>query len=143
MRQHSVKSDEYSTSLNFGENDAEIIENIFYSEWSQRYALQNAISVTLYGHEKRFAGQLIEIQWPSTIDTDTNSGSFKGFNLSYKGAYLIKSITHSFVGERAQQESYLQKAVLIKNGYSEPQENLLYNATNIKRNAVSGALGGN
>lgn len=126
-------SDPYSTAMNLGEKDIETIDNIFFTEWSQRYVLQNLINVTLYGHEKRFAGQLIEIQWPSSIEV---GGSFLGFNLSYKGTYLIKSITHSFVGDRRQQETYLQKAVLIKNAYSEVDDDLLYGSSKVK-NRVS------
>jgi len=133
-------SDVYSTAMNLGEKDEKTINNIFYSEWSQRYVLQNVMNVTLYGNEKRFAGQLIEIQWPSSVDIG-ESGKFKGFNLSYKGTYLVKSITHSFVGSQSQQEPYLQKAVLIKNGYSEPDVDTLYDSVKVKKTVGSQSIG--
>jgi len=128
-------SDTFSTSINIGE-DEETIKNVFYSEWSQRYVMQNVIKATVYGHEKRFAGQLIEIQWPSSVETGSDNSSFQGFNLSYKGTYLIKSVTHSFIGSQSQQEPYLQKIVLIKNGYSEVDTSNLYDSNNVK-NTIS------
>lgn len=130
-------SDTFSKQINYGESESDVIDNIFYSGWSRRYVLQNTVNLVLYGHEKRFAGQQIDIEWPSSVES---TSSFSGFNKSWKGGYMIKSITHSFIGSQVQKEAYLQKVVLIKNAYTDPEEDILYKSSKIKTSNTSNTI---
>ena len=82
------------------------------------------------GHEKRYAGGLIEVNFPPRVSK--NSGATANLNLS--GKYLIKTITHYF--NPSDSMGYRQKMVLIKNGYDGPTINALLPAT--KKNIIAG-----
>lgn len=107
------------------ENNLQIMQNIFYSEWIKRYNTQQQMSIVVRGHEKRYAGALIEINWESFIKE-------LKFNLNHQGGWLIRSITHHFSNKTP---SYKQKLVLIKNGYENPNNNRLVSST--KNNLLS------
>ena len=92
-----------------GESDEDILKNVVYSEWVKRYSLQQIVSIVVMGNESRYAGQQIEIQWPSIKKIN--------YNKMLKGKYLVKSITHMFVG--GGNLGYMQKMLLIKNAYSD------------------------
>jgi hypothetical protein len=95
-------------TTNTGETEKQIIDNLFYSDWIKQYCLQQLVTITIKGHNERYAGGMIEIDWPST-----NTDSKQDKNML--GKYLIKSITHNFSPKSKPQ--YMQKMVLIKNGY--------------------------
>jgi hypothetical protein len=95
--------------INTGEEDEGMIENIFFNEWTKRYNLQQTVSIIVKGHEGRYAGGMIEIQWPSQYKDQK-------FNKNHEGKYLIKSITHHFSNSVPY---YKQKLTLIKNGYND------------------------
>lgn len=81
--------------------------NIAYNDWVKRYNMQFIVNFIVEGDEKRFAGQQIEVEWKSP--------SLNSFNDLLKGKYLIKSVTHEFVGRK--NIPYKQRLVLIKNAY--------------------------
>jgi hypothetical protein len=96
------------TTTNTGETNPRIIDNLFYDNWIRQYCLQQLVTITVKGHIERYAGGMIEIDWPST-----NTDSKQDKNML--GKYLIKSITHNF--SPSSKPQYIQKIVLIKNGY--------------------------
>ena len=120
----------YKPHLNINEDDEEILKNIYYSDWVKRYCLQQTIQCTLEGHSDRYAGGMIEIKWPSAdddIQVDPNM----------VGLFLVKSITHQWTP--LSKPVYLQKMVLIKNGYHESDPGLFPAA---KVNDASVPMGG-
>ena len=91
------------------ESDQTFLDNIYNSEFNKKYSLQQTISVIVRGDEKRAAGDIIEIEWLSTSPDEI-------VNKLMIGKYLIKSITHQF---SRNQMPWIQKLVLIKNGYQD------------------------
>ena len=108
-----------------GENTETILDNLYFSNWIKQYCLQQTIDIIVKGHNKRYAGGMIEIIWPSGNKDSTN-------NKNMMGKYLIKSITHMFTTQEAEQ--YLQKIILIKNGYQDTDSNYLVEIDTSKRN---------
>lgn len=104
-----------------GESDINTLQNIAYSEWVRRYSIQQIVSIVIRGNENNYAGQQIEIKWSSVIK--------KSYNKMMKGKYLVKSITHMFVG--GGNMGYTQRMLLIKNAYSDADIMSLLNATKI------------
>ena len=121
-------NDSYSSNIMPGDSSYDIIENISYNDWAKRYNMQFIVNIIVEGHEKRYAGQQIEIKWPSG---EKALGNQVAFNELLKGKYLIKSITHSF--DPGHSFYYRQRIVLIKNAYSNVKSRILYDAdiTNI------------
>lgn len=105
---------------NLNESDPKIIDNYYYNSWIKKYNLQQCLSFTVKGHEKRYCGGLISIFWPST-------NSQENYNKNLHGKYLIKSITHSFNPHSS--IHYKQKLVCIKNGYEESNLSELVSAS--------------
>jgi len=101
------------------ESDIPTIENMMYHDWLRRYNIQQTLSVIVQGWEKRFAGKMIEVNWPSSEKTNPTG------NENVKGPYLIKSITHNF-GTRS---GYIQRMVLLKNAYYKSKNISLIDAT--------------
>ena len=106
--------------INYGETNTELIDNITKSSWIKQYNKQQMISIICRGNEERYAGGMIHINWPSDNDDEI-------YNKGRSGKYLIKSITHSFNGNRP--NHYSQNIVLIKNGYEEIDMKLLEKST--------------
>jgi hypothetical protein len=101
-----------------GESEVSHIDNQYYSDFIRRYTKQLTFIITVRGHERRHAGQLTQVKWPS--------GDQRGFfNKNLEGKYMIKSITHSF-GPHA--PVYKQKIVLIKTAYDQCDDRTLYPA---------------
>jgi len=96
----------------------ESLFNIAYNDWVKRYNLQFIVNFIVEGDERRFAGQQIEVEWKSP--------SLNDFNDQLKGKYLIKSITHEFVGNG--NVPYKQRLVLIKNAYHDSKCTYLVDA---------------
>jgi len=101
-------SNEYGAFDIYAENDEEIIKNIAYSEWLQRYSRQQSLMVIVAGSVKRYAGMQIEMRWPSSSKDEI-------FDSNLRGRYLIKSVTHMFKFDS--NIPYRQKLILLKNGY--------------------------
>jgi hypothetical protein len=91
------------------------------NKWNKLYDKQQTLEIVVRGHENRYCGGMIEIEWPSKEETKNI------YNKSLSGFYLIKSITHHFSG--ASTPSYLQKMTLIKNGYEESDSRILHSST--------------
>lgn len=104
-----------------GESERNIIDNIFNDFWIKKYSMQQSLSITVWGHEKRKPGELIEIFWPSKwVDEHYNKG--------LHGKFLIKSITHSFNSKTT--PFYIQKLILLKNGLEENSSKDILDAVN-------------
>jgi hypothetical protein len=104
-----------------GDSDAALLENMNYGEFIKRYSKQQCLIINVTGFEKRYAGGMIEIIWPSSL------GREGIYNKNLEGKYLIKSVVHSFVTDR--RPVYVQKMILIKNAYSDSENRILLNAT--------------
>lgn len=92
-----------------GASDNQMVKNVGINDLVKRYCLQNLVNGIVSGHEKRFAGMLLTIDWPTTFTDE------KERHKLYDGVYLVKSITHKFGG--ASNIPYTQRLVMIKNGY--------------------------
>ena len=101
---------EAGTTTNTGETNSKIMDNMYYDNWIKQYCLQQIVTITVKGHNERYAGGMIVIDWPSN-----NTDSVSDKNMS--GKYLIKSITHNFTPQSNPQ--YVQRMALIKNGYDD------------------------
>lgn len=112
-----------SSNVMVGDSSDDLINNIAYNDWAKRYNMQFILNIIVEGHEKRFAGQQIEIQWPAWA---RNLGNQVQFNDLLKGKYLIKSVTHSF--NPGSTYPYKQRLVLIKNAYTNINSKILYDA---------------
>jgi hypothetical protein len=103
-------------------SDESMIDNLWYSRWIKQYCLQQTVSITVGGNEKRHAGGMIKIEWGST---DRVKGII---NKEMDGKYLVKSVTHYF--NKAVQPFYSQKLVCIKNGYKDSDSESLTKSVN-------------
>jgi len=103
-------SDTETVNILSGDSDTTTLGNIAYDGWSKRYNLQQVVNLVVRGREDRYAGQQIEVHWPSTARVQK-------FNKLLKGKYLVKSITHMFSG--GSNMIYRQRMVLLKNAYSD------------------------
>lgn len=101
-------SDPTSFIMVAGEDNEDSLANYAYAEWIKRYSMQQVVNIIVQGSEHRFAGQMIQIEWPSRLKE-------QGFNESLQGKYLIKSVTHTFGSGK--EYPYTQRLVLLKNGY--------------------------
>lgn len=104
-------SDSKTNFINEVEDSSDKLNTMFNNEWIKLYNAQHTISVSVRGHEERYCGAMIEIQWPSAETANSK------FNKQLSGNYLIKSITHYFNAHN--KPAYIQKMVLIKNGYEQ------------------------
>lgn len=92
-----------------------IMKNLYFGDWIKRYCLQQTVSINVEGHCDRYCGGLIEILWPTSVEDEL-------FDKNMNGLFLVKSITHYF--SPLQKPVYVQKMVLIKNGYNDSDGNL-------------------
>lgn len=111
-------------------NSKNEIDNLYQNAWNKRYDAQHCLSMIVRGHEGRYPGGLIKVDWKS-IDEEEQK-----YNQHLDGIYLIKSITHVFSGYN--NVPYKQRMVCIKNGYYESDIDL-FSASKIPRliNSVS------
>ncbi len=114
-----------SSNIMMGDSSDDLLDNIAYNDWAKRYNMQLVLNLIVEGNEKRFAGQQVEIQWPSWA---RNLGNEVQYNDLFKGKYLIKSVTHSF--DPGGTYYYKQRLVLIKNAYTNIDSKILYKAIN-------------
>jgi len=125
-----VDISERDSNINItSEINTNILDNMFYHEWLRRYSVQQTLSIIVKGWEKRFAGKMIELNWPSSERTN------KAGNENVKGPYLIKSITHNF----GTKQGYTQRIVLLKNAYYRSRNDSLIDAT-IKNTGIDQSL---
>jgi len=113
--------DDLGSSNTFvGESDIDSLSNIAFNDWTKRYNLQFILNIIVEGDESRFAGQHIEIEWPGL------EGADKKLNDALKGKYMIKSVTHNFMG--GGHYPYKQRLVCIKNAYHNINSRILYDS---------------
>ena len=103
-----------------GESDIDSLSNVAFNDWTKRYNLQFILNLIVEGDETRHAGQHIEIEWPGGFGTD------KKMNDALKGKYMIKSVTHNFMG--GGHYPYKQRLVCIKNAYQNINSSILYDS---------------
>lgn len=104
-----IESSNYMT----GDTDLGTLNDIAFHDWAKRYNVQFVLNLIVEGDDSRFAGQHIDVQWPSI-----QSGQDKGkFNNAFIGKYLVKSVTHTFMG--GGNYPYRQRLVCIKNAYQD------------------------
>lgn len=115
-----------------GEDDSFLLDNIYNNEFIKRYSVQQGVSINVIGSSHRYAGGLIEIDWPSSFKSQK-------INKSLKGLYLIKSITHQFAPN--QTPGYVQKLVLIKNAYTELELSKIGELVKSTKSNVFGIVG--
>jgi len=90
-----------------GESREDFIDNMYYSNWLKQYSIQQLFILYVKGHEKRKAGGVIEIEWPSNESGQVNQ--------NFTGRYFVKSVIHYFYKDQV--PFFNQKLVLIKNAY--------------------------
>jgi hypothetical protein len=115
-----------------GESDTKLLDNIYNHEFIKRYSVQQGISIIVVGSSHRYAGGLIEIDWPSSFKSQK-------LNKPLKGLYLIKSITHQFAGN--QTPGWIQKLVLIKNAYTELEIKKIGQLVKATKTNIFGSVG--
>lgn len=106
------------TSIRFdmeGDSDITILDNISGHEFIRRYINQMMLIITVRGNEKRYAGGMIDIMWPSSNKEDP-------YNINLAGYWMVKSITHHFNNNAPY---YHQKMTLIKTAYSDSTSEIL------------------
>lgn len=124
-------TDYTSSQMTFGEATLENLQSVIYHEWVRTYSLQNMVNIIVQGNEKRYCGHQIQIKWQSIDKVE------QLWQKQLEGKYLIKSITHNFVGGGATGGmNYVQRVVLLKNGYQDSDSKSLLNAS--KFNLTSG-----
>ncbi len=104
------------------EDEEKMIDTIYYNAFHKKYVHGLMTSITCRGHEDRYCGGMIELDWPSG---DVKEWTNKNLN----NYYLVKSITHSFNANAT--PAYKQKMVLIKNGYTDSDVDELISASKI------------
>jgi hypothetical protein len=118
---NTITPDHHMTKIETYGNE-NMIDNLWFSRWIKQYCLQQTITLSVAGSEKRHAGGMIKIEWPST---DSVQGII---NKQMNGKYLIKSVTHYF--SKDFMPAYQQKLVCIKNGYQDSDNSTLIKSVN-------------
>src|SRR6056297_10575 len=90
-----------------GESREDFVDNIYYNNWIKQYSNQQLFNIYVSGDDKRKAGGVIQIEWPSNINNNINN--------NFTGKYFVKSVVHYFYKE--QPPYYNQKLILMKNSY--------------------------
>lgn len=93
-----------------GDDLISTIDTVYDNDWLKRYCMQQTLNIIVEGDEKRHAGSMIKIEWPSTHEDQIINKNFDN------GNYLVKSITHQIIGGG---KPYQQKLILIKNAYED------------------------
>jgi hypothetical protein len=120
----------YTYSLE-GEDSKDMLKNIFYNNFIRRYSLHNCSKIVVLGHQKRYAGMKINVQWPSMNANEIYSSMDSG-------QYLIKSIMHNFTPMTTPQ--YSQTLTILKNAYLENKFNNTTSVSGTINNLVSSIM---
>jgi hypothetical protein len=115
-----------------GDSNTKILDNMYYNDFIRRYSKQFAFIATVDGSDDRYAGMMVDLQWPSAVDTEFGHKSLRGL-------YLVKSITHQFSG--MMQPPYRQVMVLLKNAYEDSYSTTLMNSSKINMDVKSAKIG--
>lgn len=105
-----------------GDSDEAILQNIAWHEFIQRYVQQYQVHMTVKGHERRYAGMVVDIIWPSTIPENL-------IHMSLEGKYLVKSVTNTFSSKSL--PYWKQLLVLLKVAYTDSNYKSLVAATKV------------
>lgn len=103
-----------------GENNSEDVDNIYYSEFIERYNLQQILTIVVRGSEYRHAGMHVDIEWASSDKSQL-------YNKMWKKKWVVKSITHMFNSKH--NIPYRQKMILMKNAYYDIDQTELIKST--------------
>ena len=112
-------SDEEARHDITGDDLISTIDTIYNNDWFKRYCMQQTLNIYVEGDEKRYAGSMIKIEWPSTHEDQILNKNFDN------GNYLVKSITHQLIGGG---KPYQQNLILIKNAYEDSDKTDLVKA---------------
>jgi len=123
-------SDNNSYQRLTGEQTEDDLKMVIYDEWIKSYNTQMIFNFVLPGHEKRFAGQQIEVKWPSIT---RNELSAPVYHKQFNGKFVIKSVTHIF-GQGQGNINYMQRLVVLKNGYQAAESEKLINIPKDRQN---------
>lgn len=102
------------------DNDINVLKNLAYSEFIKRYTKQFQVKIVVRGHEKRYAGSMIDIQWKSANPEEKMHNALDG-------KYLVVSIVHQF--NPYLQPTWKSMMTLIKNAYGDMSINFLQPST--------------
>lgn len=105
-------------NMTSGESSVINLRKFAINDFQKKYNLHQLLNIITTGNEKRYAGHQITVNWNSV-----NQES-KTKNRLFNGAYLVKAISHSFIQQEAG-IGYIQRMVLIKNGFQEPNTRIL------------------
>jgi hypothetical protein len=116
-----------------GESQATILDNIHNDEFIKRYTKQLALMVNVEGHERRYAGMMADVVWPSSRQKEY-------MNKGFEGLFLVKSVTHQFSGFMT--PPYRQKLVMVKTGYTDSDFKSLLPSSKINTTIKTRRIGG-
>jgi len=115
-----------------GDSDIILLENMAYSDAIKRYVKEHEVLMTVIGHERRYAGMMVDIIWPSTLKEEVT-------NRAFEGKYLVKSVTHQFSGRTL--PFYKQLLVLLKTAYTDSKIRDLYSAVKVNLETKTQKMG--
>lgn len=103
------------------ETKEEILQNMAAHDWIRRYAKQFSLNIMVSGHERRYAGMMVDIPWRSAVKTEE-------LHKMYEGKFLVRSVTHQFSGKM--KPNFRQLLVCLKTAYTDADYKTLYKASN-------------
>lgn len=125
MGRKSLFRDETDPRIKFtltGQETEGDLDSLYYSKWFRKYNMQQVVNFIVRGFENRYAGMQIEVDWPNSAQPEVAS------NKMMKGNYLVKSITHQFVGGQTNLK-WRQRIIALKNGYEDADHTELVKST--------------
>jgi len=115
-----------------GDNDEKLLQNIAFHEFIRRYVQQYQVHMTVKGHERRYAGMVVDIIWPSTVKDDL-------LHKSLEGKYLVKSVTNTFSSKGL--PYWKQLLVLLKVAYGDSNYKALVDSTKFNMDTKTTKIG--
>jgi hypothetical protein len=106
-----------------GDDDLVYLKNINNSNFIKKYMYQLQVNISVRGHEKRFVGQNVNIQWPSSNENEY-------IHKAMDGKYLITTIINQFNGKMS--PPWIQNIMLIKTAYTNSDAKMLLKSSIVK-----------
>lgn len=135
MGKKSLYPDISDSSVRFdltGDTSTRTLQNIFYTDFIKRYLGQLTCMITVRGNERRYAGMVVNVMWPSAIEKEL-------VHRSLEGTWFVTAITHYF--NLKTQPFYQQKMTLVKTGYANSQSSVLMGVSKYRKSS-SEPMGG-
>lgn len=115
-----------------GDSDDSLLQNIAGYDFIKRYVQQYQVHMTVKGHERRYAGMVVDVIWPSTVPQDL-------LHKSLEGKYLVKTVTNTFSSKGL--PYWKQLLVLLKVAYSDSDYKALVNSTKFNMDTKTTKIG--